>query len=62
MQRQSTLERAFLLADSGSCRSVADIRVQLKKEQQDSVDAHLAGSLIQRQLKTRLERAKTALA
>lgn len=57
MQRQSTLERAFDLAASGSCRTVSDIRVQLKKEQRDSVDAHLAGSLIQRQLKTRLQAA-----
>ena len=60
MQRQSTLERAFALAASGSCRTVADIRVQLKKEQLDSVDAHLSGSLIQRQLKSRLEQARIA--
>jgi hypothetical protein len=33
---------------------VSDIRSQLKKEQRDSVDAHLAGSVIQRQLKARL--------
>jgi hypothetical protein len=60
MQRQSTLERAFTLAESGLCRTVGDIRIQLKKEQRDSVDAHLSGSLIQRQLKVRLERAKAA--
>jgi hypothetical protein len=51
---QTTIERAFILAETGSCRTVADIRTQLKKEQRDSVDAHLAGSVIQRQLKERL--------
>jgi hypothetical protein len=50
----TTIERAFTLAETGSCRTVADIRSQLKKEQRDSVDAHLAGSVIQRQLKERL--------
>jgi len=50
----TTIERAFTLAETGSCRTVADIRAQLKKEQRDSVDAHLAGSVIQRQLKERL--------
>ena len=54
MDRQTTLERAFVLAETGSCRTVGDIRTQLKKEQRDSVDAHLAGSVIQRQLKERL--------
>ena len=60
MQRQSTLERAFVLAESGSCRTVADIRIQLKKEQADSVDAHLSGSMIQRQLKSRLQAKASA--
>ncbi|MBA2918308.1 hypothetical protein GON01_04885 [Sphingomonas sp. MAH-20] len=54
MDGQTTIERAFILAETGSCRTVADIRTQLKKEQRDSVDAHLAGSVIQRQLKERL--------
>ncbi|HEU4969408.1 hypothetical protein [Sphingomonas sp.] len=54
MDGLTTIERAFTLAETGSCRTVADIRSQLKKEQRDSVDAHLAGSVIQRQLKERL--------
>ena len=54
MDRQSTLERAFILAETGSCRTVGDIRTQLKREQRDSVDAHLAGSMIQQQLRQRL--------
>jgi hypothetical protein len=51
LDQQTTLERAFILAQTGSCRSVSDIRSQLKREQRESVDAHLAGMSIQRQLK-----------
>lgn len=58
MHRPSTLERAFLLAESGVCNTVNDIRAALKKEQCESVDAHLAGQTIQRQLRERLARAK----
>ena len=54
MQRLSTIERAFLLAEEGVCRTITDIRVQLKREQHESVDAHLAGSAVQRQLKQRM--------
>ena len=54
LDEQSTIERAFILAETGSCRTVNDIRAQLKKEQREAVDAHLAGPLIQRQLKERL--------
>lgn len=57
MHQISTLERAFALAEAGSCKSVSDIRIQLKKEQHESVDAHLSGSMIQRQLKARMLRA-----
>jgi hypothetical protein len=54
MHRPSTLERAFILAEAGPCRTVAEIRTQLKKEQHESVDAHLAGSQIQKQLRERM--------
>ncbi|MBS0315121.1 MAG: hypothetical protein JSS05_13145 [Proteobacteria bacterium] len=54
MRNQSTIERAFDLADGGRCRSVADIRAQLKQERHDAVDAHLSGMTIQRQLKQRM--------
>ncbi len=50
----TTIERAFVLASEGSCRTVNDIRVQLKRERHDAVDAHLAGSDLQRQLKKRM--------
>lgn len=62
MHRPSTLERAFDLAESGSCTTVNDIRARLKKEQMESVDAHLAGQTIQRQLRERLARAKLTIA
>ena len=51
MNQQSTLERAFDLAQASACQTVSDIRVQLKREQRESVDAHLAGPSIQRQLR-----------
>ena len=51
MTAQTTLERAFELARSGSCASVNDIRQKLKAERFDQVDAHLAGPAISRQLR-----------
>ena len=61
MQRQTTLERAFALAESGEAATVNDIRARLKKEQMESVDAHLAGQTIQKQLRERLARAKLSI-
>ena len=58
MQQETTLERAFMLAQQGSCRTVNDIRAQLKKERRDSVDAHLAGMSIQKQLRELLATKK----
>lgn len=49
--QENTVERAFALAEKGSCRTLNDIRSQLKKERCDSVDAHLSGMSIQKQLK-----------
>lgn len=49
-----------MLADEGRCRTVADIRACLKREQRESVDAHLAGSQVQRQLKQRIAKAGAA--
>ena len=51
MTAPTTLERAFALASSGSCATVNDIRVQLRAERYDQVDAHLAGPAINRQLR-----------
>jgi hypothetical protein len=58
MQDPTTLERAFALARSGSCASVADIRSTLKKERYDQVEAHLAGPSVGRQLRTLCEEAR----
>ena len=52
MNTPTTLERAFALARSGTCASVNDIRVRLKAERYDNVDAHLSGAAITRQLRT----------
>jgi hypothetical protein len=61
LQRQTTLERAFELAENGEMSTVNEIRARLKKEQMDSVDAHLAGQTIQKQLRERLARAKLTI-
>ncbi len=57
MNEPTTIERAFALAESGSCRSVADIRRALVSERFSNVDAHLAGSAIKKQLNAILARA-----
>lgn len=54
----STLERAFQLARSGECASIAEIRVRLKKERHDQVEAHLQGPSINRQLRLLCEAAR----
>ena len=50
-RRPSTIERAFELARSGSCRSIDEIARRLKQEQLDNVDAHLGGSSIRKDLR-----------
>jgi hypothetical protein len=51
MHTPTTLERAFALARSGRFASVNDIRLTLKRERFEQVDAHLAGFAIARQLR-----------
>ncbi|QDZ08733.1 hypothetical protein FPZ24_15700 [Sphingomonas panacisoli] len=46
----STVERAYELARSGTCRSVDDIRRKLTAERYESVQAHLSGASIKRDL------------
>jgi hypothetical protein len=54
----SVTERAFQLARTGTCRTVADIRAQLVREKHEMVSQHLEGRSIQAQLKRLLaERA-----
>lgn len=52
MHRPTTIERAYELARTGPCVSVDEIRAQLKRERFESVDGHLHGSTITRQLRT----------
>jgi len=50
MRDLSILERAFALAKSGQCSGIDDIRRKLKSERYESIDQHLAGPSIKRQL------------
>jgi hypothetical protein len=49
--RRSTVERAFELASSGACDNLPDIVATLKGERHESVDAHLAGPSIRKDLR-----------
>jgi len=60
MHSPTTLERAFVLARSGTCAGVNDIRVALKREGFDQVEAHLAGHAIAKQLRALCEAAQAA--
>lgn len=57
-REQGTLERAFALARSGECASVGEIRLRLKKERCDAVEAHLSGPSISRQLRALCDAAR----
>jgi hypothetical protein len=50
MSSPTTLERAFALARSGDYATVEDIRKRLRSERHDSVDAHLSGPSVRKQL------------
>lgn len=54
----TTLERAFTLARSGDCLNVNDIRLRLRAERFDQVEAHLAGPSIGRQLRALCDEAR----
>ena len=60
MSDLSSLERAFALAKSGECSSIDDIRRKLKSERYESIDQHLAGPSIKRQLNQLCAAAKSA--
>jgi hypothetical protein len=59
-EQLSTVERAFELARSGSCGTVDDIRRALTAEHYPSIQAHLAGPSIRRELLALCKVAKTA--
>lgn len=50
-RRPSIIERAFELARTRSCLTVAEIGVRLKQERYDAVEAHLSGQSIRRDLR-----------
>lgn len=54
----TTIERAHQLARSGSCSTLEDIRRALIAERHDSIQAHLAGPSIRRQLLALCKAAK----
>ena len=54
----STVERAFELARSGTCHNVQEIAMKLKREQHDSVEAHLSGQSIRRDLRRLCQEAR----
>ncbi len=62
MHSPTTLERAFTLARSGSCATVSDIRLALKRERHDQVEGHLAGLSIGRQLRSLCDEARRTVA
>ncbi|HEX8308955.1 MAG TPA: hypothetical protein VF645_11130 [Allosphingosinicella sp.] len=50
-ERPTTIERAFELARSGQCDNLPAIVATLKGERHESVDAHLAGPSIRKDLR-----------
>ena len=58
MQTPTTLERAFILARSGECAGLDDIRRALKRERYDQVEAHLSGHSIGKQLRALCDEAR----
>lgn len=60
MTQPNIVERAFAIAREGGARSIEDIRRKLKAERYESVENHLAGPSIQRQLKKMLAEANQA--
>jgi hypothetical protein len=55
----STVERAFEIARSGVSPSIDDLKRRLKREGYDSVDAHLMGASIKRELTLLIKRPRT---
>ncbi|MEG3154457.1 hypothetical protein [Sphingomonas sp. RB1R13] len=50
MPEVGTIVRAFEIAREGSCQSLVDIRRQLHRENYQSIESHLSGALIKKQL------------
>jgi hypothetical protein len=59
MDRPTIIERAFELAQSGTCQSLDELRSQLKRERYESVDSHMAGPTLGRQLRKLFQERRT---
>ena len=55
--RPTTLERAYQLAEGGTCRTIGDVKAQLKSEGFSSVQDQLHGMSIAKALRTRCNAA-----
>ena len=62
MNRVTTIERAYQLAASGECRTIEEIAKRLKQEQMESVEAHLGGTGIRKDLRQIVAQSRTARA
>ena len=49
--QKTTVERAFELARSGSCKDLKEIRRQLQQEKFSRVNEHLAGKQVRHELR-----------
>ncbi len=58
MPESGTIERAFELARSGTCRSLEDVRRKLKAEGYLAIPEHLGGSAIKKQLAALIKAAR----
>jgi hypothetical protein len=58
MNDPGTVERAFVLAASGDCASVEEIRTRLKREGFSQIGGHLSGLSIRRQLRAICDTAR----
>lgn len=60
MHLPTTIERAFELAQYGPCETLDQVRTQLKRERHESVESHLSGPAIGRQLRALLTKRRVA--
>jgi len=58
-QNKSTIERAFELARGGQCHTVDEIRRSLMREGYESVQSHLSGPSVTRQMKEAILAARS---
>lgn len=53
--RPTTIERAYQLAESGTCRTISDVKAKLQAEGFSSIQDHLHGLTISRALRQRCD-------